>query len=268
VAVIGHVEWLELGQGREVVESGAIVHIESESSEPGGGGGVTARALPALGASLTRFYTALGNDENARRSEEVLLADGVEVCAARRDVPQNRVYTVADPSHERTIFVRGPNEHPTLDDLLPWDDLATFDGVFFTGDDPRTLVAARRAKVLVVTARRLQSLIDSRVEVDVLIGSSSDPNERIDLDRLPVRPRIVAETAGVRGGRYTLADGTTGTWSSVPPPGPVVDTYGAGDWFMAGLTLALGRGDSLDDALAFSARSGASQLTRRGASPR
>jgi ribokinase len=105
------------------------------------------------------------------------------------------------------------------------------------------------------------------VEADVLIGSARDPNERVDLGRLRARPRIVAQTAGVHGGYYTCADGTKGTWSAVDPPGPVVDTYGAGDVFMAALTLALGRGDALDDALAFSAQASAAQLTHRGASP-
>ncbi len=120
---------------------------------------------------------------------------------------------------------------------------------------------------MVVTARRFDSLVESGVEVDVLIGSSSDVNEQFDLARLRAQPRIVARTAGVRGGTYTLADGTTGSWDAVPPPGPIVDTYGAGDVFMGALTLALGRGDSLDDALAFSARSSAAQLTRRGGNP-
>jgi ribokinase len=243
------------------------VNIAYEHTEPGGGGGVSARSLPALGASHTRFYTALGNDENARRSEEILTAGGVEVCAARRDRPQNRAYTVVDATGERTIFVRGENDHPTLADDLPWDDLATFDGVFYTGDDPGSLHAARKAKVVVVTARRFDSLVESGVEVDVLIGSASDVNEQVDLSRLRARPRIVARTAGARGGTYTLADGTTGSWSAESPPGPIVDTYGAGDVFMAALTLALGGGDQLDDALAFGARSSAAQLTRRAGSP-
>ena len=45
----------------------------------------------------------------------------------------------------------------------------------------------------------------------------------------------------------------------------MVDAYGAGDSFAAGLTYALGRGDGLADALAFAADEGARALTRRGA---
>jgi sugar/nucleoside kinase (ribokinase family) len=51
------------------VVSGTILHLDGETwDEPGGGGGMAARALPGLGASLARFYTALGDDEHARAS--------------------------------------------------------------------------------------------------------------------------------------------------------------------------------------------------------
>ena len=52
-----------------------------------------------------------------------------------------------------------------------------------------------------------------------------------------------------------------------PPkvPGPLQDTYGAGDSFAAGLTFGLAQGLSADDALALGARCGAQALARRGA---
>jgi sugar/nucleoside kinase (ribokinase family) len=46
-----------------------------------------------------------------------------------------------------------------------------------------------------------------------------------------------------------------------------VDTYGAGDVFMAALTLELARGTGRDEALALAARAAAAQLTRRGGEP-
>jgi ribokinase len=44
----------------------------------------------------------------------------------------------------------------------------------------------------------------------------------------------------------------------------VVDAYGCGDSFAAGLTFALGRGDELDGALDLAARCGAACLAGRG----
>ena len=267
VAVVGHVEWVTHGRSPGPVLAGNIHHLETGIEEPAGGGGVAARSLPALGAERTRFFTALADDEAGRRSAELIAADGVEVHAGSRRGRQNRVLTVSEPGGERTIFVLGPNEHPSIDDPLPWDELADDDAVFYTGDDPRTLHAARRARVLVVTARRLASLIASRVYADVLIGSAVDPSERIDPAALPVAPGVIAQTLGSEGGSYTTADGRTGRWQAAPLPGPVVDAYGAGDVLMAALTLALGRGDALDEAFAFAAAAAAGQLTRRGGTP-
>jgi len=266
IAVIGHVEWVEHGRLHEPLVSGAIVQLHDTFEEPGGGGGVAARALPALGAEA-RFLTALGNDAAGAESERVLRADGCDVRVGWRANPQNRVTTVADPSGERTILVHGRNDHPVIEDPLGWDELAGFDGVFYTGDDPRTVVAARAARVLVVTARRLASVVASGVQVDVLAGSARDGGERYDLDALPVRPRLCVWTEGADGGHYLADDGSEGRWEAVSPPGPVVDTYGAGDVFMAALTLELGRGAGRDEALARAARAAATQLTRRGGGP-
>ena len=43
-----------------------------------------------------------------------------------------------------------------------------------------------------------------------------------------------------------------------------MDAYGCGDSFAAGLTFALGRGDSVDEAVGLGARCGAAVMTGRG----
>ena len=121
--------------------------------------------------------------------------------------------------------------------------------------------------MLVVTARRLASVIASGVQVDVLAGSANDHGEHYELADLPVRPRLCVWTDGADGGHYLADDGSEGRWEAVAPPGPVVDAYGAGDVFMAALTLALARGA---DATRRSRRRRAprpAQLTRRGGGP-
>jgi ribokinase len=266
VAVIGHVEWVQHARLHEPLERGAILQLHDTFEEPAGGGGVAARALPALGAE-TRFITALGDDAAGHESERVLRADGCDLRIARRAGPQARVTTLAEPGGERTILLHGANEHPAISDPLDWDDLAHFDGVFYTGDDPATVVAARRARVVVATARRLASVVASRVQVDVLAASARDRGEQYHLADLPVRPRLCIWSEGADGGHYLTEDGAEGRWEAVTPPGPIVDTYGAGDVFMAALTLELARGRGRDDALALAARASAAQLTRRGGGP-
>ena len=62
-------------------------------------------------------------------------------------------------------------------------------------------------------------------------------------------------TDGARGG---TANGRH--FDAAPLPGPIADTYGAGDTFGCTLCFALGRGDDLDDALALAARESAEVL--------
>ncbi len=75
-------------------------------------------------------------------------------------------------------------------------------------------------------------------------------------------PRLVVTTEGRKGGRFA-AGGREGSWEAAPLPGPVVDAYGAGDSFAAGLTFALGEGNGPEEALAFAARCGAYAMTGR-----
>ena len=74
--------------------------------------------------------------------------------------------------------------------------------------------------------------------------------------------RLLVATEGARGGRWWGA--SEGRWAAAPLPGPVRDSYGAGDSFAAAFTLGLGRGDSVADAVALGAEAGARALTKVG----
>jgi len=254
LSVIGHVEWVTFARAPFVPAAGEIVHLEEPFSQPAGGGAVTAVALARMGADVT-FYTALGSDG---RSQPVLEAYGVRVEAAIRDRPQTEVLALLDPAGERTLYVIGENDAPVAADPLPWDEIASDAGCYFTGYDPETLRLGRRAPVLVVTARRFDALVKSGVRADALVGSGRDRGERFDLDRLVEPPRHVIVTDGMRGG--------TG-YSAAAVPGPIVDTYGAGDTLVAGVLFGLASGWELDRTLAFAAERAAEALTWRGALP-
>jgi ribokinase len=254
LAVVGHVEWVTHTDAPFIPPAGEIVHLTHPLTEPAGGGAVTAAALARMGARVT-FFTAAGDDVPL---VEWMGELGVRVLAARRDLPHTRALVMRDPTGERTICVVGPNLQPTADDPLPWDELAGCDGVYFTGQDPRTLQLARQARVVVVTARRFEALVASGVRVDALVGSGNDRGEQFDLSRLAVQPEHVVVTNGELGG--------TG-YRAVPPPGPVVDSYGAGDTFVAGVLFGLAGGMPLAGALALGAERAAETVTWRGAYP-
>jgi ribokinase len=263
VAVVGHVEWVEFARVDRVPQPGGIAHAESLLQVPAGGGAVAAVQLRRLAGDATLF-TALGDDELGRRSARELEGKGVRLQHVVRSAPQRRALTLVDRNGERTITTIGDRHVPRGDDPMPWDELGAADGVFFVGGDAAALRLARRARILSATSRVLDLLVQARVELDAVIGSARDPAERYPSGVLDPPPRLVVRTDGGRGGTYEAADGTRGSWVAQPLPGPLVDTYGSGDNFAAGLTYALAAGMSVEDAVELGAKCGAASATGLG----
>ena len=169
-------------------EPGEIVHALETWEEPAGGGAVAAVQLANLGGSCLLF-TALADDDLGRRSREELEARGVTVHAGHAPGTQRRALTHVDEAGERTITVLGDKLRPSGEDgSLPWEELRRCDAVYFIGGDVAALRAARRARVLVATARELATLRRAAVEVDVLVGSGEDAAERFESGELEPEP--------------------------------------------------------------------------------
>lgn len=262
-AVVGHLEWIEFGHVERVPAAGDIAHATDPWEEPAGGGAVAAVQLARLSGDCT-FYTALGNDERGAWSRRELERLGVRVEAATREEPTRRGVVLLDANGERTIITLGRRLEPVSADDLPWSKLDDVDAVFVTAGDAGAVRHARRARTLVATSRMRGLLAEADVHLDAVVGSGSDPAETFDPASLTVPPDLVVRTGGKAGGSYETSDGKAGTYESVAPPGPVVDTYGAGDSFMAGLTFALGRGLALEEAMSLAARCGAWVVSGRG----
>jgi ribokinase len=260
---VGHVEWVRFAAVERLPKQGEIVDALSTWTEPAGGGAVAARQLLKLAGEVD-FFVAVGNDELGSRAREALEALGMRVHAATRDEPQRRAFTFVDSGGERTITSLGKKLHPHGSDRLPWDELAEIDAVYFSAGDVEALRAARQARVLVATARELPTLVEAGVQLDALVGSGRDPSEAYGPGLLDPEPRVIVSTMGREGGNYVAGD-HLGSWAAAEAPGPIVNAYGAGDSFAAGLAFALARGDDTDDALAFAALCGATAMTGRGA---
>jgi ribokinase len=172
--------------------------------------------------------------------------------------------TFLDDAGERTITVIGERLAPTSADPLRWDELAECDAVYATAGDAEALRAARRARVLVATARVGSALAESGVQLDALVHSANDAGEQYHRGDLDPAPRLVVSTTGAAGGTYVGAEGRTGAWRACPLPAPRADTYGAGDCFAAGLTFGLAAGLGVEGALELAARCGAACVTGVG----
>lgn len=249
-AVVGHVEWVEFARVPRWPEAGAIIHATDVWSEPAGGGAVIARQI-ALLAGRCELFTAFGDDEAGRSAARRLAELGIDTHVQHPGGPTRRAWTHVDGEGERTITV-------LADKLLPYGPLPLegYDLVFFVSGDVEALRSARRSRFVAATMREQPLLRDAGVHIDLMSGSANDPREHYD-GTLDVG--VVVQTDGANGG---TANGER--FEAGQLPGPVVDTYGAGDSFSAALAFALARGDALPAALNLAARAGAAVITGRG----
>jgi len=261
MAVVGHVEWIEFIRVDAVPGPGEIVTATETWEEPAGGGGVAAVELVRL-AGESALFCLLGADELGAEARRRLEAASVQVHSGPNEQPQRRGLCYVDETGERTITVIGDKPRPEGGDgSLPWELLDEVDGVYFTAGDAAAVRQARRARVLVATARELSTLQTAGVELDALVASGDDQAERYQAGDLDPPPKLVVSTAGALGGWAQPG----GPFMAATPTAPYEDTYGAGDCFAAGLTFALAQGLEGAEALAFASERGVLALSRRGA---
>ena len=261
LAVVGHVEWVSFLAVDQLPAPGLIGHAERFLEEPAGGGAVVAVQLARLLGRPVPFFTALGRDAIGEQAVERLEALGLQMQVAWRGGPTRRGVSFVDGQGDRSITVIGERLTPTAADPLPWGSLAECDGVFATAADAAALRMCRAARLLAATPRlRLETLRQAEVGLDALIGSGLDPGEAVPEGSLPLAPRWRIATEGAAGGRVEPG----GRFTAPTLSEPVVDTYGCGDSFAAGVTAGLAAGWSLEQAVSLGCHCGAACASRFG----
>lgn len=264
LAVVGHVEWVDFVEVARHPRRGEVLHAASGFARAAGGGGVVAAVFAQLGAEVD-FFCALGDDVHGHAAADELSGRGLNMHIAWRRQPTRRAVTLLEGRGERTIITMGERLDPLGSDALAWELLESADGVYFTAGDPGALRRARAATVVVASPRARAALVQPGPDIDALVFSTHDLDEREWASRIEQRARLQVCTEGELGGRWWSSDDSSGRWEAVPPPGQVRDAYGCGDSFAAGFTLALARGASVAEAAAMGAQCGARCLTRAGA---
>src|SRR3954453_13548843 len=172
-AVVGHLEWTEFLPVERVPLQGEIVETRERFEEPAGGGAVAAVELAGL-AGHRAVFPALGDDASGAHAERRLRELGVDVHVAwRTGKPTRRAFVYLDADGERTITTIGERLHcvGAPEYPLPWDDLSSYDAVYFVAGDEEALRAARAARAVVATARILALLERAHVRLDAVVGS-------------------------------------------------------------------------------------------------
>jgi len=258
LAVVGHVEVVTFLRVAQIPAAGAICMAKEGMEVPAGGGAVVAVQMAKLTGRPVAFFTALGRDRAGEQAARDLEAMGLDLHVAWRDAPTRKGVTWVDDQGERTITVLGERIMPCAQDPLPWEQLESSDGVFVTATDGAGLRLARRCRVLAATPRvRWPVLLESGVRLDALVGSALDPAEALpaDLDSLPAQHTITTEAAA---GSTALPDQRR--FGAPQLTAPLVDAYGAGDSFAAGVTAGLAAGWPLAEAISLGSHCGAACL--------
>ena len=259
VAVVGHVEWIEFLRVEAVPLPGEIVGTQETWEEPAGGGGVAAVELARL-AGASSLYCLLGGDDLGKQAQKELEAASVRVLTAKSDDAQRRGFVYIDEVGERTITIIGDKPRPKGGEgTLPWEELDDVDGVYFTAGDAEAVRQARRARVLVATARELPTLHAAGVELDALVASGEDDAERYQTGDLDPPQSWSCRRRFARGWAQP-----GGPYKAAVAPGPRGRLRRRG-LLRRGLTFALATGMEIPDALTFA--SGAARSRSRVAAP-
>jgi ribokinase len=261
LAVVGHVEVVSFVVVEQLPRAGMVQTARDCLELPGGAGAVAAVQLARLSRAPVQFFTALGRDPVGEAAAASLTELGLELQVAWRDAPTRRGISLCDGSGERSIVVIGDRLAPRAADPLPWHQLARCHGVFASAADAQALRLARSARVLTATPRlRLPVLQEAAVALDALIGSALDPAEQVPPGTLQPPPALRIATAGAAGGRAE----PLGPFAAAPHQRPVLDSYGAGDSFAAGVTAGLAAGWSPEQAISLGCHCGSACLDGLG----
>ena len=262
LAVIGHVEWVTFLKVDQLPLAGEISHAKDCFEDAAGGAAVAAVQMARLINGPVDLITSLGNDDYGEKCYERLTKLGLNLKVAWRKKPTRKGISLISKDGERAITVIGERLQPIASDNLPWGDMHNYDGVFITATDQEGIRLAREAKFLSATPRTgEQTIKNSKVKIDALIGSGLDPGEKINLEELEPKPDIYISTKGKLGGTIFPENIK---YKSIKPSSKEIDTYGCGDCFAGAVTTALSAKLNLKQAINIGAYCGAECSTHYG----
>ena len=235
-AIIGHIEWINFLKVDVLPKPGIISHAKKSLEFPAGGGALIAKTLFELTNNEIHFFTSLGKDYFGEKSFEFFDNLGIKLHIAWRSESTRKGFSLIDNQGERSITIIGKRLAPSSNDNLDWNILSKMDGIFMTAGDSRLLKICRNANILCTTPRvGIELINESKINLDALIGSNLDPDESFLSTDLIKKPKFIIKTEGENGGIYIPG----GRFSAINNNKPIIDSYGCGDSFAAGVLYGL-----------------------------
>lgn len=263
IAVLGSVNLDFVVRTQRLPTAGETVSGGSFFTTPGGKGGNQALAARLLGADVA-LHACVGQDDFAKSALENLEKAGVDLSQLLRTdaAKTGAAFINVDAAAENQIAVAsGANAQFSADKAptIAADWIITQLEV-----DPNTILAAAQKSQakLCINAAPVKALPQELLErADLIIVNEVEYDsyaaQLADLDTL------VALTLGAQGARLMRAN--TQVAASLAPKVDAIDTTGAGDCFVAALTVFLAEGMAHDAALRAACHCGALAATQLGA---
>lgn len=265
LTVVGSINLDFVATAASLPAPGETVTGATLARHPGGKGANQALAARRLGAAV-QLIGATGKDGMADEALGLLRQGGVDLWGVTvRPEQASGVALIAVSAEGENQIIVAPGANAAV---APGDLPNTLEGdLILQLELPVDTVAAAAERATGFVALNLapaaavpQALLD---RADLLIVNETEA--AFYGERLHQSPGLVAVTLGGAGARL-FKDGQELAHAR-PPPVTVVDTTGAGDCFVAALTVALLEGRSPADALTFACTAGALAVTRPGAQP-
>ncbi len=263
IAVLGSINLDIVASGAPLPRAGETVSGARLDQHPGGKGANQAHAARRLGAD-TDMYGRVGRDPFAEPALDLLKRGGTNLgqVAVDDEHPTGVALIAVSPEGENQITVcSGANAAVTPPQRIEADALIcqleipiqTVADAFDAFDGFAVANLAPAAPVPDSLMARADLLVVNETEME-FYGES-----------LFWSPALIAITLGARGAELWRQGERIA--AAVPPRIEVVDTTGAGDVFVAALTVALMEQQSPEQALRFACAAGALATTRPGAQP-
>lgn len=264
ITVVGSINLDFVATAPTLPSPGETVTGATLAVHPGGKGANQALAARRLGAEVA-MIGRVGADAMAGQALALLKADGVDLSGVGVDpaLPTGAALIAVDAEAENQIVVASGANLALTPDLLPE---AIAEPLILQLEVPVATVAAAAARAqgfVCVNLAPADPEIDDAVlrRADLLVVNEGEAEAFGK--RLHGLPGLVAITWGSRGAGL-FRDGVR-LATAEPPEVDALDTTGAGDTFVAALTLALLEGKPPADALAFACAAGALSTTKPGA---
>ncbi len=263
IAVLGSVNLDIVATGATLPSPGETVTNAVLAQHPGGKGANQALAARRLGAHVA-LSARVGADANANAALALLREAHVDLSALREDdtAPTGVALIAVAASGENQIVV-APGANLTLTpDVMR---LPEADALILQLEIPLETVAAAAKAFTGYTVLNLAPAAklppDVLADADLIVVNEGEA--AFYGEALHATPALVAITCGARGA--AIFQNGQKIAEAAPPPITPVDTTGAGDTFVAALTLALLEPQTPENALRFACAAGAVTATRAGA---